>query len=262
MKRTAIIQLLQNIVEKFIKEGFRTNKELGGKFRKEAYITGGCIPSMMRGDRVNDIDIYFKDKAMIPLIKNHFVDIAKSKSKKTEDLGMGFFKYKYGVVKKVNAYRCPAFMSPHAISFNTGPKIQLILGFPGDSKEITDKFDWAHIKSYYDIAENRLYVKDETYEIITEKKLVYTGSDYPLSSLMRVRKYLAKGWTISAPEMLKIALDLQNFDLTVKETIIAQMTGIDPITVAAELSKLRGDLTSIDDRMAEIDELILGWPIE
>ena len=46
------------------------------------------------------------------------------------------------------------------------------------------------------------------YQLICEKELIYTGSDYPLSSLMRLKKYIKKGWNVSNTTILHIALDI------------------------------------------------------
>lgn len=46
------------------------------------------------------------------------------------------------------------------------------------------------------------------YKLIVEKELIYTGSAYPLSSLLRLKKYLKKGWNVSNQTIITIVFDI------------------------------------------------------
>lgn len=151
-----------------------------------SYITGGCIPSMLMDEWVNDYDIYFNaGKKDIQTIKEYFE--YKHPSNKDD---------KYHV----------KLITDNAI--NLSDKIQLITRFTGTPEKVTNNFDWQHIKSYYSVHDQKLYLKDDVYRLIVEKELVYTGSEYPLSSLLRLKKYLKKGWNVSTTTMVHIALDI------------------------------------------------------
>lgn len=141
---------------------------------------------MISDQWVNDFDIYLKDKESVDTIKTYFTENKDSYNKDRK-------KYKYNLI------------TDNAI--NLSDKIQIITKWYGEPKEVVNNFDWAHIKSFYDIKGGKLTLCDNVYQLIVEKELKYTGSNYPLSSLFRLKKYIAKGWTISNFDLLKIIMD-------------------------------------------------------
>ena len=107
-----------------------------------------------------------------------------------------------------------------------------------------------------------------------EKELIYTGSDFPLSSLLRLRKFLKKGWTVSTKTMVHIVFDIlgafdtskynqfkENDYLEVIEdfnyqtnnqkisadTLIQQLNGVDPLTIQRELKVHTGKHLSLNE---------------
>jgi hypothetical protein len=183
MKAKQIEKLLTGVMNNFL-ESIPDNyiKDI---IKEDTYITGGCIPSMLIDEFVNDYDIYFYTKEDAEKVKNYFENNhTKNKSDKFH-------------VKLI---------TENAI--NLSDKIQLITKFWGDPSFVTDEFDWQHIKSWYSCKEEKLYLTSDVYQLVVEKELIYTGSDYPLSSLMRLKKYIKKGWNVSNTTMLHIALDI------------------------------------------------------
>ncbi|MDD3988444.1 MAG: hypothetical protein PHC93_05840, partial [Candidatus Omnitrophica bacterium] len=155
-----------------------------------------------------------------------------------------FTKVTYEEEVKKNSF-LPLFISPQAITLTD--KVQLITKFYGEPKDVVENFDWAHLKSYFKYP--KLFIHDSTYRLINEKELIYTGSKYPLSSFLRTRKYIKKGWTISAKESLKIALEMAKYDLTDLKVLRDQLMGVDPIYMLSVLKE-------IEDKEWEIDSLI------
>ena len=86
----------------------------------------------------------------------------------------------------------PAFASSNAISLKGG--IQLVLRFYGNIREIHENFDFQHCKNHWHSADGSLFLNRESMECSINKQLVYTGSKYPLASMFRIRKFMAKGW--------------------------------------------------------------------
>lgn len=70
------------------------------------------------------------------------------------------------------------------------------------------------------------------------KELVYCGSKYPLCSLIRIRKFLARKWTINAGQMLKIVMQLNILDLNNIEVLRDQLVGVDSAYFAQVLEQL------------------------
>jgi hypothetical protein len=183
MKAKQIEKLLTGVMNNFLES--INNSEIKNIIKERSYITGGCIPSMLMDEFVNDYDIYFYTKEDADRVKKYF-ETAHTKNKDDK------FHVK--------------LITDNAI--NLSDKIQLITKFVGQPYDVVEKFDWKHIKSYYICKEERLYLTNNVYQLICEKELIYTGSDYPLSSLMRLKKYIKKGWNVSNTTILHIALDI------------------------------------------------------
>lgn len=182
MKAKAIEKLLFGVMEKFMKE---LPPEIAEILKYHSYITGGCIPSMAMGEFVNDYDVYLTDRESVDKIRKYFSSLS---SVSIPDKSF-----------KIN------LITDNAINLDN--KIQIITKYYGTPETIINNFDWAHIKSYYCYG-IPLILCDNFYQYIVEKDLIYTGSDYPLSSLLRTRKFIKKGWHVSTKTMVHIALDV------------------------------------------------------
>jgi hypothetical protein len=185
MKAKQIEKLLNGLMNNFI-ESIK-DKDVKTIFKERSFITGGCIPSMIIGEFVNDFDIYLMHKEDANKVRKYYTDIKFDK----KDLS------------KEKVY-LPKLITENSV--NLTDKVQVILKFVGTPEEVTKHFDWQHIKSYFTIKDG-LKLTEDVYRLVIEKELIYTGSNYPLSSLLRLRKYLKKGWTVSTKTMIHIILD-------------------------------------------------------
>lgn len=176
-----------------------------------------------------------------------FEDMFKSKISDTylEDLSNDFDitapeKKKNKKKKKKNKnnslYR-PVFISSNAITLSD--KIQLVTRFTGTIDEIHENYDFTHCKCAFDFDSKKIHIPVESLECILNKELRYTTSRYPLCSLFRIRKFLDRGWTINAGQILKIAWDLNKLDLTNYNTLKDQLIGVDSAYFHDVLYKLR-----------------------
>ncbi len=120
----------------------------------------------------------------------------------------------------------PTFITTNAISLTNN--IQIVVRFYGKPDEIFDNYDFTHCMSYYIPSGGELVIPDKVRRSLMERRL-YFNSDtkYPLSSLFRVNKFTQRGFVISATEYTKIALRLNDFDLTNVETLEEQLIGVD-----------------------------------
>lgn len=191
MKAVQIEKLLAGVMSNFLasidKEDIQTI------IKEKSFITGGCIPSMLMDEYVNDYDIYFYNKEDAEKVKQYF------ESRKSCSTTSGNTETKFSV----------KLITENAI--NLSDKIQLVVKFTGTPEQVTSKFDWQHIKSYFyfdKLKGYQLVFVDDVYRLIVEKELIYTGSDYPLSSLLRLKKYLKKGWNVSNSTIVHIVLDV------------------------------------------------------
>jgi hypothetical protein len=58
-------------------------------------------------------------------------------------------------------------------------------------------------------------LRAEALESILTKELRYVGSRYPLCSVIRTRKFLARGWTINAGQYVKMCFQISQLDLLI-----------------------------------------------
>lgn len=119
----------------------------------------------------------------------------------------------------------PKFMSANAITL--AGKIQLVTRFWGEVGEIHGNYDFVHCTCSYQSWDKTLTLPQEALEAILTKELRYVGSLYPLCSIIRIRKFVARGWQINAGQILKMCMQLNDLNLRDLETLKDQLTGVD-----------------------------------
>jgi len=125
---------------------------------------------------------------------------------------------------KKSPYR-PVFFSENAITL--ADKVQLVIRFYGEPSEIHENYDYAHAMCYYEYASDKLVLHPQALESILSKTLIYKGSLYPIASLFRTRKFIERGWRITAGQMLKIIWQINSIDLKDPKVLREQLIGVD-----------------------------------
>jgi hypothetical protein len=128
-------------------------------------------------------------------------------------------------VKKGKGTYRPLFLTDNAISLSD--KMQLIIRFYGTPEEIHKNFDFVHCTGVYSYQDDSLHLSPEMMESLLTKRLKYVGSLYPLASMMRIRKFLKRGWSISAGQMLKIMTQCKAVDYSSPTMLTEQLMGVD-----------------------------------
>lgn len=160
--------------------------------------------------------------------------------------------------EKDNKYY-PKFITGNAISLSGG--VQLITRFFGEVEKIHENFDYVHAMSSYDYANRNLITPVETLRAIQTKRLVYKGSKYPICSLFRMRKFLDRGWRITAGEILKMAWQVSKLDLSNIDVIEDQLIGVDYVYMNTLINALVNvDKDKLEDvyYVTEIIDRIFG----
>jgi hypothetical protein len=122
------------------------------------------------------------------------------------------------------SYR-PVFLSSNAITLSD--KIQIIMRFYGPPEEIHTNFDFVHCTNYWYSGDRKLCLNKDALASILTKELRYVGSLYPLSAMMRIRKFYRRGWWLSAGQQLKIAWQINSLELDNMEVLQEQLMGMD-----------------------------------
>lgn len=262
-------KLMKGLIEKFLQS---ISDEKVVEAIREGYVAGGAIPALLRGDYLNDLDIYLTTHNHVKCVKAYFT--------------REWVSIKHDDEKAVNEYQQKNFyltlITENSINFSS--KIQIITKWYGKYQDVVELFDFEHLKAVYSIKDERMYIPMGIYPLLLNKELVYTGSMFPLSSLLRLRKFLKRGWTISTKDMIRIVLethsyltksynkstnnlnttafydgltdvDIRNiYDYKISQMIdvnefYRQLNGVDPLTIQVELKKHFGKILSIKEIM-------------
>lgn len=203
--------------------------------RSNTIITGGAIASMlMNEERVHDYDIYFTNKETVLAVAKYYVGRYNDKAEvldiqqPPDPSRVMLFIPSDGVAKltpdKKKTHQ-PVYMSQNAITLTN--RIQIIIRFYGRPREIHENFDFVHCCNYWVSEDDFLVLSHGALESILCKELSYCGSKYPLCSIIRLRKFIKRGWYINAGEILKICFQLSELDLSNPVVLEDQLVGVD-----------------------------------
>jgi len=119
----------------------------------------------------------------------------------------------------------PVFLSANAITLSQ--RIQLVIRFFGEPEQIHSTYDFVHCTSYWDSKTRELTLSKRALESIISQDLFYMGqSKYPICAMIRIRKFLSRGWKVTAGQILKIAWDISKLDLSNPTVLEDQLTGV------------------------------------
>lgn len=129
------------------------------------------------------------------------------------------------------------FFSPNAISLSDN--VQIVCRFNGNAEEIHKTFDFIHATNYFTFEEG-LVTNKAALESILTKQLKYQGSLYPVTTIIRIKKFLKRGWNITAGEMLKVMFQISDIDLSDPDVLEEQLLGVDIAYFGTLIEILRG----------------------
>lgn len=238
--------------------------ELRDTVKKHYIVTGGAITSMLQGDLPNDYDVYLDNTEVAARLANYYVSRlpavdnektripivevppeggrvtvkVKSAGIAGEDIDQDQYdyfesypnpnkrisQYLEGAMQKDTGKYTALAITTNAITLTD--KIQIVLRFVGPANEIHKNYDFAHTTNYFTESEG-VVLNQPALESILSKELKYVGSLYPICSMFRIKKFIQRGWTITAGEMLKIAWDISKLNLNDREVLQEQLTGVD-----------------------------------
>lgn len=119
----------------------------------------------------------------------------------------------------------PVFMSTNAITLSH--RIQIVLRFYGEPDQIHENYDFAHCTNHWTSSDDVLTLRQPALEALLARELRYVGSKYPVCSIIRLRKFIARGWTVNAGQILKMVMQVNELDLTDIAVLQDQLTGVD-----------------------------------
>lgn len=291
-------KVIKSIIHNKMNDWFESIEDstLREMVQKTTIVTGGCIASMLLKEKVNDFDVYFRNRETALAVANYYVARFKMKNKKgipcriwvddekadrvrviikssgiaSEEGSEQEYQYferfsqetpeageyvadimndpgeiedtyddlneKAQEIDDGPKYRA-VFMSTNAITLSH--RVQLVLRFYGDPSVIHENYDFVHCTNYWTSWNNELVLNPKSLEALLARELRYVGSKYPLCSIMRMRKFIGRGWTINAGQILKAVMQLQELDLTNPEVLEDQLTGVDSAYFVEIIAKVK-----------------------
>ena len=134
------------------------------------------------------------------------------------------------------SYR-PVFLSTNAITLSD--RVQIVLRFYGEPDAIHENYDFVHCTNYWTSWDGALVLRPAALEALLARELVYVGSRYPVCSVIRLRKFIKRGWTINAGQILKAVMQISALDLTNIDVLQDQLTGVDCAYFSEVIAKLK-----------------------
>lgn len=129
-----------------------------------------------------------------------------------------------------------SFLSPNAISLTDD--VQIVIRFHGTPAEIHKTFDFIHATNFFTFDLGVVTNIDALHSLLS-KHLSYQGSLYPLTSVIRAKKFLKRNWNITAGEYLKMMFQISLLDLTNLDVLEEQLIGVDVAYFSTLISALR-----------------------
>ena len=273
MQKKTIAKNIENKISAWIAT---LPEDLQKDVEKNVLVTGGCIASMFLKEPVNDYDVYLMDMDVLKKLAEYYCrpfslqvadgrnrasylscfqetvwidgeEVKNSQKDKVffENLKENQVKIKTGgsgfavpnIVDDGSGKFLPIFISPNAISLSDD--LQIVVRFNGNAEQIHKTFDFVHATNYW-TKKTGLVLNIDALESILTKQLRYQGSLYPLTTIIRIKKFLKRGWNITAGEQLKVMFQIAEFDLRNPRILEEQLIGVDIAYFGALIEALEG----------------------
>lgn len=186
----------------------------------------------IKGEKEDRIVIFLKSAGVAGEKQekySYFETMPREEAEKfAESLKEGDSKEEYRVV----------FMSQNAITLSN--KMQIVIRFYGEPEEIHNNYDFVHATCYWDHAKRKLELPAEAMEAMLSRTLVYKGSLYPVASVFRTKKFIERGWRITAGQQLKMMWQIAEIDLSDYYILREQLTGVDAAYMYELINALKG----------------------
>jgi len=249
------VKTIKKIISRKLEDWLMTieDSNLRKDVKANILVSGGCITSLFQNLPVNDYDVYIQDMDVLLRLAKYYCpnDVLDGRKREEylseidsayhidDNLSEIAVRYKTlkpdqiklninsvgvkMVVEEGKKYQV-SFLSQNAISLTDD--LQIVLRFNGTSQQIHKTFDFIHATNYFTFADG-LVTNIEALQCILTKNLKYQGSLYPITSIIRMKKFILRGWSINAGEILKIMFQISELDLKDVEVLEEQLIGVD-----------------------------------
>lgn len=217
-----------------------------------AIVAGGAITSLFTNAEVNDLDIYFRSWSDLESFLAHMADDDLMRGNHTLNKDTNGWTGE----KRLLRHYCkedgnadleyPTLDEEKAETVHglrnigmTGKSVMYAFGgecilqviafdvFPEGANAIFNKFDWTINMGSFDFYEELWHMPVEFLKHNSQKMLILnTQTDHPVISLLRVGKYVSRGYKIAKKEMLKLGIAISQLNLESWDDCKKQLSGM------------------------------------
>lgn len=240
MQRKTIKKVLRKKFDEWVNS--IEDKDVLKLVKSNSIIAGGALTQLLLSEDVSDYDVYFTNKETAEAVARYYCEMYT----KHRGVDQGLITVESeGRVRIVisssgvasNDEDCdeekeiedfdPIFITSNTITLKG--KVQLIIRFYGKASDIVDNFDFVHCTNYWESKTNKVHLNPRAVESILSKTIYYQGSLYPVSSVIRTRKFLSRGWSITGGEYLKMIFQCSKLNLSDPTVLEDQLIGVDAV---------------------------------
>lgn len=213
------------------------------------YIAGGAITSLFTNKSINDIDVYFPSRHSLLIALANIFGYAEKNTIREEDFyGISQFSLIF------SQYTEKSVMLPQAN--NKENPIQFVyFKYFSSPQEIFDTFDFTCCMGAYDIKKNEMVLHPDFLVHNAQKYLQYNpNTNFPINSLLRVRKYEERGYSISKSQMLRIIVSCMNKEIKTWEDFENQIGGMYGEDVSKIFDKTKE--FTLEEAISQLDSVV------
>lgn len=253
MNKTQIVTHLASLMNEWVDSVPATSQDVRQAINR-CTIAGGAIVSLLQDISPNDYDVYTKTKEDCELLARYYVGLFNWDNQleqdeyrkadvliENEQVKVRLPAMEGATIKQDVPKFHPIFISPNAITLKGN--VQLIFRFYGEPEKLVQEFDFEHCTGYFYrvswenvVYKNELVLNEDMLMSVLTKELKYRHGKYPVSSLLRLQKYIQRGYTIPTGELIKLALDISKLDLSDSQVFSDQLSGVD-LQLSADVLK-------------------------
>jgi hypothetical protein len=150
-----------------------------------SFVAGGCITSMVLGEKINDIDVWFRDLESWEIVSSYFEAIKTSRFAKTSEI---------------------CILNPFTKHYEK-LEVQFIKNRIGNPLDTVAGFDFLHTHNFY-TPDGELCCDEE---FIKKKKLVFMKGnlEHPVNTFQRTLKFARRGYFMDSDSMIDMLTDLR-----------------------------------------------------
>ena len=217
-------------------------KDIYNMFKEaKCILAGGAITSLFTNKEISDFDTYFTSEESLSSVFGQIFGVVE------ED-----FIAPYDLIAKFATKRSMLCVS------RDRQKVQLIhYKIHENVQSVFDSFDFEHVMGAFDFATEEFVLHENFLKSNSQRLMQFNpGTDFPITSMMRVQKYKERGYTISKTQMLRIAFTIADHKYDSWEKVKSEVSGLYGIAPEDLFDETKP--FSLEEVVLQLDKVILN----